>query len=105
MRQGGDEVQPEPRSASDLHALADLIAAMVPSGDAVDLLEGVEALEPVKAAAAAAAVALTARFADLAGREPATAATGRRTPPRAMTVGAEVAAASAASPWAGEQRV
>ncbi|MFC0223805.1 HNH endonuclease [Nocardioides zeicaulis] len=102
---GGDEVDDD-LAAADLHALADVVAALVPSGDAVDLLDGIEALQRLKAAAAAAEVVLTARFADLAGREDARAdRSGRRTPPRAMTVGAEVAAATAASPWAGEQRV
>lgn len=98
-------------SGADLHALADLLADL-PAGlahgaDAVDLLAGVEALERVKSAAAAAEVALTAGFADLCARDEGAgrAPTGRRTPPLAMSVGAEVGAATSGSPWAGEQRV
>jgi hypothetical protein len=89
--------------ASDLHALADLLADCAPSELPTDCLDQLEALERVKAAAAAAQVAVTARFADAADSEDVP--TGRRTPPRAMSVEAEVALATLASPHAGEQRV
>ncbi|GAA1451440.1 DUF222 domain-containing protein [Mycobacterium cookii] len=90
--------------ASDLHDLADLLAGLVPSGLPADLLDQLEALQRVKAAAAAAQVAVTAAFADEADAEQVQTR-GRRTPPRAMSIGAEVALATLASPWAGEQRV
>lgn len=98
-------------AAADLHALADLLADL-PAGlargaDPVDLLAGIEALERVKSAAAAAEVALTAGFADLSARQEGAGTTSvlQGTPPRAMSVGAEVGAATSRSPWAGEQRV
>ena len=90
--------------AADLHALADLLADLEPAGLPVDLLDQLEALERVKAAAAAAQVVVTATFADAAEAEDVPV-TGRRTPPRAMSIGAEVAFATLASPHAGEQRV
>lgn len=90
--------------ATDLHDLADLLAGTVASGLPSDLLDQLEALERIKAAAAAAQVAVTAAFADVADAEDAPTS-GRRTPPRAMSIGAEVALATLASPWAGEQRV
>ena len=90
--------------ASDLHDLADLIAGLVPSGFPADLLDQLEALERIKGAAAAAQVAVTAAFADVADTEHVPTS-GRRTPPPAMSIGAEVALATLASPWAGEQRV
>jgi hypothetical protein len=89
---------------ADLHDLADLLASLVPSGHPADLLDQLEALERIKAAAAAAQVAVTAAFADAADAEHVPTG-GRRTPPRAMSIGAEVALATLASPWAGEQRV
>ena len=89
---------------SDLHALADLLADISPLADSVTLLDQLEALEQVKSAVAAAQVAVTAAFADAAEAEHVPA-TGRRTPPRAMAIGAEVALATLRSPHAGEQRV
>lgn len=98
-------------TAPDLHALADLLADLAagfaPTADPVDLLAGVEALERVKSAAAAAEVALAAGFAEASCREQVvgSAHPRRRTPPRAVSLGAEVGAVTSASPWAGEQRV
>ena len=89
---------------SDLHDLADLLAVLVPSDLPADLLDQLEALERIKAAAAAAQVAVTAGFADAADAEHVPTG-GRPTTPRAMSIGAEVALATLASPWAGEQRV
>ncbi|MCF6379797.1 13E12 repeat family protein [Nocardioides KLBMP 9356] len=92
-------------SVGELHAVADLLATLVPSGDGgVDLLDQLDALERVKSAAAAAQVVVTAAFADAADTEAETVP-GRRTPPRAMSIGAEVALATLASPYSGEQRV
>jgi hypothetical protein len=93
--------------ASDLHALADLLAdptIVVDASDTPALLDQLEALERIKSAAAAAQVAVTAGFADAAEEEHVPATT-RRTPPRAMAIGAEVALATLRSPHAGEQRV
>lgn len=90
--------------AGDLHALADLLADLVPAELPTDHLDQLEALERIKAAAAAAQVAVVATFADAADNEPVPAG-GRRTPPRAISIGAEVALATLASPYAGEQRV
>jgi hypothetical protein len=89
--------------AADLHALADLLADVHPGALPTDLLDQLEALERIKAAAAATQVVVAAAFADAADDEDVPA-TGRRTPPRAMSIGAEVALALA-SPHAGEQRV
>ncbi|SFB00809.1 protein of unknown function [Nocardioides alpinus] len=92
--------------AGDLHALADLLASLAPAGLPSEHLDQLEALERIKSACAAAQVVVTSRFADAAEAEDAPAArSGRRTPPRAMSVGAEVALAILASPHAGEQRV
>ena len=96
----------------ELHALADLLADLTPSrqpdsqagSDPVDLLDQLEALERIKSAAAAAQVAVSSAFADAAEGDDVPV-TGRRTPPRAMSIGAEVAVATLASPSAGEQRV
>ena len=96
----------------ELHALADLLADLTPSrqpdsqagSDPVDLLDQLEALERIKSAAAAAQVAVSSAFADAAEGDDVPV-TGRRTPPRAMSIGAEVALATLASPYAGEQRV
>ena len=88
----------------DLHALADLLATLTPVTPASDLLGQLEALERITSAAAAAKVVVTACFADTADSEDVPAR-GRRTPPRAMSIGAEVALATLASPYAGEQRV
>ncbi|MCP3422967.1 HNH endonuclease [Nocardioides pinisoli] len=94
--------------ADDLHALADLLAdslvALAPAGGGADLLDRLEALERIKSAAAAAQAVVTTTFAEDAATEDVPAA-GRRTPPRAMSIGAEVALATLASPHAGEQRV
>ena len=97
--------------AGELHALADLLAGFLdeaasgsqPDGQ-LDRLDQLEALERIKSAAAAAQVVATASFADTADAEDLPV-TGRRTPPRAMSIGAEVALATMASPYAGEQRV
>jgi len=90
--------------APELHALADLLAGLAPGGSAVDHLDQLEALERVKAAVAHAQVTLTTAFADEAEAEDVPT-TRRRRPPRAMSIGAEVALATLASPHAGEQRV
>lgn len=90
--------------AADLHALADLLADLAPAGLTTDLLDQLEALERIKAAAAAAQVRVAATFADAADTESVPAG-GRRRPPRAMSIGAEVALATLASPHAGERRV
>lgn len=81
--------------AGELHDLADLLAVVVPSRLPFDLFDQLEALERVKAAAAAAQVAVTATFADTCDTED-DPATRRRTPPRAMSIGAEVALATPA---------
>lgn len=94
--------------AADLHALADLLADLAPAGLPADLLDQLEALERVKAAAAAAQVRVAATFADAADTDTDTEsvpAGGRRRPPRAMSIGAEVGLATLASPHAGERRV
>ncbi|MEO6350706.1 MAG: hypothetical protein ABIP53_08640, partial [Candidatus Limnocylindrales bacterium] len=92
--------------APELHALADLLAGLAPGGSAVDHLDQIEALERVKAAVAHAQVTLTTAFADAAEAEAEDVpTTRRRRPPRAMSIGAEVALATLASPHAGEQRV
>ncbi len=90
--------------AVELHGLADLLASLDPASLPSDLLDQVEALERVKAAAAAAQVVVTSTFADAADSEDVPAS-ARRTPPRAMSIGAEVALATLAGPHAGEQRV
>ena len=90
--------------AAELHALADLLADLGPAVLPSEHLDQLEALERVKAAAAAAQVIVTSTFADAADSEDVATA-GRRTPPRAMSIGAEVALATLASPHAGEQRV
>ncbi|HEY0642343.1 MAG TPA: DUF222 domain-containing protein, partial [Nocardioides sp.] len=96
-------------SAEELHALADVLAGL----DAADLpvaqLDQLDALERIKSAAAAAQVLITAAFADTveatddAHIDPS--GIGRRRPPRAMSIGAEVALAVRTSPYPGEQRV
>ncbi|MDR7252457.1 hypothetical protein J2X46_001433 [Nocardioides sp. BE266] len=68
------------------------------------LLGQLEALERIKSAAAAAQVAVATTFADAADNERVPPPC-HRTPPRAMSIGAEVALATLASPHAGEQRV
>jgi hypothetical protein len=107
----GDEVEGEATivewQARDLHALADVLAdltSVVDTTDTPDLLDQLEALERIKSAAAAAQVVVASAFADAADGEDVPA-TGRRTPPRVMSVGAEVALATLASPHAGERRV
>lgn len=90
--------------ADDLHALADLLADLAPATLGPDLLDQLEGLERIKSAAAAAEAIVAATFADAADSEDAPGG-GRRTPQRAMSVGAEVALATLASPYAGEQRV
>ena len=97
--------------AGELHALADLLAGFFdeaapgsqPDGQ-LDRLDQLEALERIKSAAAAAQVVVTGSFADTADAEDLPV-TGRRTPPRAMSIGAEVALATLTSPYGGEQRV
>ncbi len=88
----------------DLHAVAGLLAELCPLDGPVDLLDQLEALERIKSAAAAAQSLVTATFADVADIEDVPVV-GRRTPPRAMSIGAEVALATLSSPYAGEQRV
>jgi hypothetical protein len=93
--------------ADDLHALADLLADLTPATLASEHLDQLEALERIKSAVAAAQVTVTTTFADTcdcSDREDAPT-TGRRTPPRAMSIGAEVALATLGSPHGGEQRV
>lgn len=90
--------------AGELHALAALLGDLAPATLGPDQLDQLEALERIKSAAAAAQVVVAATFADAADREDVPAS-GRRTPPRAMAVGVEVAHATLASPYAGEQRV
>lgn len=91
-------------ATGELHALADLVATLTPSAGGVDLLDQLEALERIKSAAAAAQAVVTATFADAANTQ-AVAPPGRRTPPRAMSIGSEIALATMTSPYAGEQRV
>jgi hypothetical protein len=91
-------------SAGELHALADLLADLTPAALTADHLDQLEALERIKSAAAAAQVAVATAFADAASRE-YVPTDGRRRPPRAMSLGAEVALATLASPYAGEQRL
>ncbi|NPC43856.1 HNH endonuclease [Nocardioides sp. zg-1230] len=90
--------------AEDLHALADLLADLPPGATPVDQLDQLEALQRVKSAVAAAQVVVAATFAD-AGDSEDVPVRGRRRPPRAMSIGAEVALATMASPHAGERRV
>ncbi len=90
--------------AADLEMVADLLADVTPSLDMPDLIDQLDALQRIKSAAAAAQVAVTAMFADASDSEDVPTS-GRRTPPRAMSIGAEVALATLASPYAGEQRV
>ena len=90
--------------SDDLHAVADLLAVLAPATTGTDLLDQLEALERIKSAAAAAQAVVSATFADAADSEDVPAS-GRRTPPRAMSIGAEVALATLDSPYAGEQRV
>ena len=71
----------------------------------MDLLDRLDALERIKSAAAAAQVLVTAAFADAAENTDDVPADGRRRPPRAMSIGAEVALAARTSPYQGEQRV
>lgn len=88
----------------ELHALAQLLAYLTPDALPADLLAQLEALERIKAAAAAAQVEVTTAFAESAEGEHVPTGGGRR-PPRGMSIGAEVAVATLASPYAGEQRV
>ena len=94
----------QPWSAADLHALADVLGEVAADGLLpVDLLDQLDALERVKSAAASAQAVIVAAFADTA--ESVDAPTGRRVPPRAMSLGAEVALAVRTSPYSGEQRL
>ena len=79
--------------AGELHALADLLADLAPAALAADHLDQLEALERIKAAVAHAQVSVTTAFADAADAEDVPV-TGRRRPPRAMSIGAEVALAT-----------
>ena len=90
--------------AGDLHSLADLLADLTPAALTADHLDQLEALERIKAAASAAQVAVTTAFADAASAEYVPDSVRRR-PPRAMSLGAEVALATLSSPYAGEQRL
>lgn len=92
-------------SAGELHGLADVIAGLAPAEQRPDLLSQLDALERLKSAAAAAQVAITTAFADAADAEEVVPRPGRRVPPRAMSIGAEVALAVRTSPYGGEQRV
>ena len=100
-------------SAEELHALADVLAGVDADDLPVALLDQLDALERIKSAAAAAQVVITAAFADTveAADEAADDAPTnsrpdrRRRPPRAMSIGAEVALAVRTSPYQGEQRV
>jgi hypothetical protein len=91
--------------AEDLHALADLLADLTPASFGPDLLDQLEALARIKSAVSAAQVVVAATFADAVEDDEDVPVSGRRTPPRAMSIGAEVALATLASPHAGEQRV
>ena len=96
--------------AADLHALADLLADLTPAALGPDLLDQLEALERITSAVAAAKVVVTTTFSTLAEAadtedDVEAPVSGRRTPPRAMSIGAEVALATLASPHAGERRV
>ncbi len=90
--------------AAELHALADLLAGLTPAELPSEHLDQLEALQRIKAAAAAAQVTVAATFADAADSEDVPG-TGRRGTSRALSVGAEVALATLASPHTGEQRV
>jgi hypothetical protein len=100
-------------AAEELHALADVLAGVDAADLPVALLDQLDALERIKSAAAAAQVVITAAFADTveAADEAADDAPTnsrpdrRRRPPRAMSIGAEVALAVRTSPYQGEQRV
>lgn len=92
-------------SALELHALADEIVRVTSSDSPVDLLDQLDALERIKSAAAAAQVAVSARFADTVEASDEVSDDGRRQPPRAMSLGAEVALAVRTSPYQGEQRL
>lgn len=99
-----DETVDTTCQTGELHALADLLADVVPGALPIDHLDQLEALERIKSAAAAAQAVVAATFADAADIEDVPASR-RHTPPRAMSVGAEVALATLSSPYAGEQRV
>ncbi|HSF35782.1 MAG TPA: DUF222 domain-containing protein [Nocardioides sp.] len=92
-------------SAGELHALADEMAGIGAAHLPVELLDQLDALERIKSAVAAAEVVLAATFADLVEAADDAPADGRRRPPRAMSIGAEVALATRTSPYQGEQRV
>jgi hypothetical protein len=92
-------------SAEELHALADVLAGLDTADLPVALLDQLDALERIKSAAAAAQVAITAAFADTVEASDETPTDARRRPPRAMSIGAEVALAVRTSPYQGEQRV
>ena len=92
-------------SAEELHALADVLAGLDAAELPVALLDQLDALERIKSAAAAAQVVITAAFADRVETTDDAPADGRRRPPRAMSIGAEVALAVRTSPYQGEQRV
>jgi len=92
-------------SAVELHGLADLLAGVEPAGSGTDLLDQLDAMERLKSAAAATQARITTSFADTAEAQAEEPPDGRRVPPRAMSIGAEVALAVRTSPYAGEQRV
>ena len=92
-------------SADELHGLADVLAGVGTADLPVLLLDQLDALERVKSAAAAAQVVIAAAFSDSVEAVDDAPADGRRRPPRAMSIGAEVALATRTSPYQGEQRV
>lgn len=92
-------------SADELHALADVLAQVDPAALPADLLDQLDALERLKSASAAAQVVVAAAFGDAVEATEDAPADGRRRPPRAMSIGAEVALATRVSPYQGEQRV
>jgi hypothetical protein len=85
-------------SADELHALADLLAAIDTTDEPVVMLDQLEALERIKSAAAAAQVLTTAAFADAAEAAEDLPTDGRRRPRRALSIGAEVALAARTPP-------
>lgn len=92
-------------SADELHCLADELADVGTADLPVMLLDQLDALERIKAAASAAQVAVAAALGDAVEADDDAPTGGRRRPPRAMSVGAEIALATRTSPYQGEQRM
>src|SRR5687767_10472188 len=92
-------------SADELHGLADVLADVGTADLPVLLLDQLDALERIKSAAAAAQVVISAAFSDSVEAADDALTHGRSRPPRAMSIGAEVALATRTSPYQGEQRV